>query len=317
MTAEYHLYGQQLGWHALYLVAGEYLSKHPVVQRPYDDLNPWCEWLSRQSITKSDGLWLADGVDWPPVDAQVNLREKSGKSSVLTGDKLKLLSLLKIGALIGDELVVAGDWRSVDGIDIRITSALGRVDDAKKLAVKLAKAEPFRVWLPQLEEHDAGGEYSHSETDAISPWIVWPYVEAGLDETDSLGVTAATRRLYFSKAVNAIGPLKQGDPFRRTWIDPTGRAAAARSEARRQNPTHDEQETLSGERLICSSRFLKKVLLERSEELLILIVLRKYDKGYAGRPSEFWHTTGIVRIGNTLDFKFLSGKTNERHASNY
>jgi hypothetical protein len=118
MTARYHLYGQQLGWHALYLVAGEFLAKYPMVQRPYDDDDSWREWLRRELLTRNDGLWPADGVDRPPVDAQVSLYDKGEKGLVLTGDKAKLLSLLKIESSIAEELVVAGNWRSVDRIGI-------------------------------------------------------------------------------------------------------------------------------------------------------------------------------------------------------
>lgn len=316
ITKRYHVYGAQLGWHALYLVAGEFLAKYPVVQGPYDDGNPWREWVHSESLTRSDGLWLADGVDKPPVDAQVNLYEKAEEGIALTGGQSTLLSLLKIQSLIGDELVVAGDWRSADGIEIRITSALAPVRDAKKLALQLSKEDPFRAWLPRVEEHEGGGEYSHSENDPCKPWIVWPYVVAGLDEADSLGVTAAEKRLYFSKAINEIGSLKAGDPFKRTWVDPTGRVAA-RSEAWGRNPTHDEQEAISAERLICSSRFLKDVLVKRRSNLLVLVVLQRYDKGSGGRDSQHWHTMAVVQIDKTLGFKFFPGKINAPYVRNY
>ena len=48
----------------------------PVVQGPYGDDDSWREWLNRELLTRNYGLWLADGVDRPPVDAQVNLYEK-------------------------------------------------------------------------------------------------------------------------------------------------------------------------------------------------------------------------------------------------
>jgi hypothetical protein len=316
ITKHYHLYGAQFGWHALYLVAGEFLAKYPVVQGPYDESSPWREWVHRESLTKSDGLWLADGVDKPPVDAQVNLYEKAEKSIVLTGDKSKLLSLLKIQSLIGDELVVAGDWRSADGIEIRITSALVPVRDAKKVALQLSQEDPFRMWLPQFEEHEGGGEYSHSENEPCKPWIVWPYVEAGLDEADSLGVTAAVQRLYFSKAINAISSLKATDPFQRRWIDLTGRVAAI-SEAWGRNPTHDEQEAISAKRLVCTSRFLKDVLVKRRSDLLVSVVLRRYDKGSVGQGSQYWHTTAVVRISQKLDFEFFPGGINQPHVTKY
>jgi len=241
MTDRYHLYGQQLGWHALYLVAGEFLAKYPIVQRPFDDDNPWREWLKRESLTRRDGLWLADGVDRPPVDAQVNLYEMGEEGLVLTGDKAKLLSLLNIESSIGEEVVVAGDWRSADGIEIDIWSALAPPRFAKKLALQLSQEDPFRAWLPRAEEHDDGGEYSLSEKEPYEPWVVWPHIQTGLDETDLLGVTAAVQRLYFTKAINEISALKPLDPFRRTWGDPKGRVAA-RSEAWGRNPAYDNED---------------------------------------------------------------------------
>ncbi len=316
MTDRYHLYGQQLGWHALYLVAGEFLAKYPVVQRPFDDNDPWREWLRHESLTRRNGLWLADGVDRPPVGAQVNLYEIGDKGLVLTGDKAKLLSLLNIESSIGEEVVVAGDWRSADGIEIDIWSALAPPRFAKKLALQLSQEDPFRAWLPRAEERDDGDEYSLSEKEPYEPWVVWPHIEAGLDETDLLGVTAAVRRLYFTKAINEIGALKPLDPFRRTWGDPTGRVAA-RSEAWGRNSAYDEEESISAKRLVCSSGFLKDVLMKRRAELLVLVRLRRYEKGIGSLGSQYLHTTAVVRIDNSLDFKLYPGAINKLHKMKY
>ncbi len=316
MTARYHVYGQQLGWHALYLAAGEFLTKYPVVQRPYDDDDSWREWLRRELLTRKDGLWLADGVDRPPVDAQVNLYEKGEKGLVITGDKAKLLLLLNIESSIAEEVVVAGDWRSVDGIGIHITSALAPTRYAKKLALHLSQEDPFQAWLPIAEGYDNGGDYPRSEKKPYKPWIVWPSIEARLDETDPLGATSAVRRLYFTEAVNAIGSLKAIDPFRRTWVDSTGRVAA-RSEAWGRNWAHDEGESISAERLACSSGFLKDVLLKQRAELLVLVTLRRYDKGFGSRDSQYWHTTAVVRIGQSLDFEFYPGVINKPYVMKY
>jgi hypothetical protein len=310
MTDRYHLYGEQLGWHALYIVAGELLAKYPVVQRPYDGDNPWREWLSRESLTRSDGLWLADGVDRPPVDAQVNLHEKGEERLVITGDKAKLLSLLNIESSLGETVVVAGNWRSADGIEIHIQSALVYPRYANEVALQLSQEDPFRMWLPRADEHNDSGEYSHSEKEHCKPWIVWPDTEAGLDKTDTLGVTAAVQRLYFTKAINAIKSLKPMDPFRRTWGDPTGQVAA-RSEAWGRNPAHDQQESISAERLVCSSKFLKDILLKQRSDLLVFILLRRYDKGFGRQDDQFWHTTAVVRIKQSLNFEFYPGAINK------
>ena len=316
MTSRYHVYGQQLGWHAFYLVTGEFLAKYPVVQRPYDDDDSWREWLRRELLTRNDGLWLADGVDRPPVDAQVNLYEKGEKGLVLTGDKAKLLSLLTIESSIAEEVVVAGNWRSADGIGIHIMSALVPPQHSKKLALELSQEDPFQAWLPQAEGDDSGDEYSRSEKEPFKPWIVYPSIEARLDETDPLGVTSAVRRLYFTKAVNAIGSLRALDPFRRMWADSKGRVAA-RSEAWGRNAAHDEEESISADRLVCSSKFLKDVLVKQGVELLVFVKLRWYKKGFGTEESQYWHTTAVVRIDQSLVFEFYPGADNKLHVLKY
>lgn len=311
MSDRYHLYGQQLGWHALYLVAGEFLAKYPVVQRPYDDDDPWNEWLKYQLLTRDDGLWLADGVDRPPLDAQVNLCEKDREGLVLTGDKAKLLALLKIESSIAEDLVVAGDWYSSDDIGIHISSALIPPQYSDQQALQLSQEDPFQAWLPQVES-DNDGEYFHSSKKPFIPWVVWPSIEAKLDETDSLGVNSAIRRLYFTKSINAINTLKPLDPFRRKWVDPNSRVMV-RSEAWGRNPSYDDEDSISGNRLICRSNFLKDVFEKQHAELLVLVILRKYEKAYGSEASKYWHTTAVIRVDHKLDFTFYSGAVNKRH----
>ena len=180
----------------------------------------------------------------------------------------------------------------------------------------MSKEDPFQAWLPQAEGYNGGGESLRSEKVPFNPWIVYPSIEARLDETDPLGVTSAVRRLYFTKAVNAIGSLKALNPFRRTWADSKGRVAA-RSEAWGHNATHDEEESISAKRLICSAEFLKNVLLRQHVELLVLIILRRYDKGFGSQKSQYWHTTAVVRIDQSLDFEFYRGAVNKLHEMKY
>ncbi len=316
MSSRHHLYGQQLGWHAIYLVAGEFLAKYPVVQHAYENDDSWHEWLRCQLLTRKDGLWLADGVDRLPLDAQVNLYEKGEKGAVLTGNKSKLLALLNIESSIGESVVVGGDWHSVDGISIHITSALTSPEDAKKSALELSKEDPFQAWLPGAEEYEDSDEAFRSEREPYKCWIVWPSMEARLDETDPLGTNSVVRRLRLTKALNAVCELKTTDPFERIWTDSEGRMAV-RSEAWGRNKTHDEEESVSGKRLVCSAKFLKCVLAKERAELILLVILRRYDKSVGSRDSQFWHTTAVVRIKESLDFEFYPGEINKLHVMNY
>jgi hypothetical protein len=91
---------------------------------------------------------------------------------------------------------------------------------------------------------------------------------------------------------------------------------AARSEAWGQNPMRDEEPT-SGERFVCCRDFLKSVLMKQRAELLLLVILRRYDKGFGSRDSQFWHTTAVIRVKQSLDLEFFPGATNELHVTRY
>jgi hypothetical protein len=116
--------------------------------------------------------------------------------------------------------------------------------------------------------------------------------------------------------VNAINSLKALDPFRRTWADPTGRVAA-HSEAWGCKPAHNEEDSVNATRLVCSSEFLKDALLKHRAELVVLVILRRYDKGVGSRDSQYWHTTAVARIDRSLDFEFYTGVVNKLHVMKY
>ena len=315
MNSRIHTYGQQLGFHALYLVAGEFLTKYPIILRPYQEEDSWSDWLNQELLTRDDGLWLSDGIDRIPIDAQLNLKEKAKKEIVLTSHSKKLLALLNIESHIAQELVVAGDWRSADDIHIHISSALVPCKDATKEAFTLSKKMPFDMWLPSVE-YDDEIENSFSRKEPYKPWIVWPYSEARLDARDLLGSISAVRKLHFTKAVNVASQLRAEDPFKRKWIF-SNEKIAARSEAWVSHRERGQDESECGRRLVCSSELLSDVLQKESAELLVLIILTNYEEGYSGHGSKFWHTTAVVRVNQSLDFEYYCGAANKLHEMKY
>ncbi len=310
----HHVYGYQLGWHALLLVAGDSILKYPVLKPHYlDDENPLDEWVGRMTLTRNDGLWLSDGTDWPPVDSQFNLLEPG---SAITGDKRKLLELLKIDGTIGNELTISGAWHSADGVAINISSALVDSTRAARAAGKLAREDPFQAWLPEFEQYEGGDEYSHNGKGFHTPWIVGPHVQPRLDGFDLLASRRAMARERLADRVNTLLSLATSDPFQREWLDPSGRTVV-RSEAWRREPTYEDREATHGNRLVCLSEEIKSVLADTNSDLVILLVLRRYERGYSGNPSRWWHTTAVVQIKESLDFKFYKGHVNELHTSEY
>ena len=97
MTSRYHTYGQQLGWHALLLAAGHFLRDCPVTDDEFYD-DRWDDWLGKYLLTRKDGLWLSDGMDWEPPGLIGILLEKGPDGLVLTGDKAKFLAFAGLDA---------------------------------------------------------------------------------------------------------------------------------------------------------------------------------------------------------------------------
>ena len=123
MASKHHSYGQQLGWHALFLVAGRLLSEFPVTDDSYEQ-EPWADFLNGYLLTRKDGLWLSDGIDRAPLTTKINLLEKGSDGLAITGDKAKILGLIELDSGLRNQVVVGGDWSSLDNIDVHIRSVL-------------------------------------------------------------------------------------------------------------------------------------------------------------------------------------------------
>lgn len=92
----------------------------------------------------------------------------------------------------------------------------------------------------------------------------------------------------------------------------SSRNIVVRSEAWGRNRNHNGEDRTSGERLVCSRHFLIALLAKLGDkELLLLLVLRRYEKSSGNRGSQYWHTTRIVRLTKSLDFEFYLGPVNK------
>lgn len=308
MSTGYHHYGQQLGWHAMQIAAGRLLNKDPVTDGWYYD-RPWYEWLHRYLPTRSDGLWLSDGIDWKPIDISGNLLEEGKKELVLTGDQKKILRLIDISS--GKEIVTAGSWQSTDNIDVDISSVLSPTKKSKKQINDLLKEEPFGAWLPDYSIDENGEEYisSGSEKEECIPWIVSSSVEPRLDENDPLGSIDAMRKPYIAtQFVNDLH-LHSDDPFSRIYKTRRGRVMA-RTEAWGCSGKYSNEQSVSGKRLLCNRDLIANILTKYETDLIILIKLRRYEEGGRYKDSKFSHTVAVVKIDKLLNIKYHKGHIN-------
>lgn len=315
MNSKHHSYGQQLGWHALFVVAGQLLNKYPVTEDSWRG-DPWNEWLEDNLLTRDDGLWLSDGIDRPPLNVRENLLEQGGQDLAITGIKAKLLNLVNIGSRVGKEIVIDGGWSSPDNIQVHISSALVSKDKADKLSKQLIQEKPFFVWLPTYNQYF--DEHNHLERNKknLIPWVSSPSIEEGIDKDDPLGEYCVVNRPFFGEDIVTEFSLSTNDPFNRFWINKTGKHVA-HSDAWGYENKYEKDAPYSGVRLVCSRGLLKKILKKKKSNLLILIRLQRYEEGFGGTESKFTHTVAVVSIDDKLNLKYYKGAINKIHKSKY
>jgi len=316
MSTDWHSYGQQLAWHALFVAAGKLLEDHPATDDWYHRDDPWGEWLGRYGLSRGDGLWLSDGTDrTPPETNEFLLRSRRGVLS-LTGDRGKILNLVGLGETVGKRLVIEGGWSSADGVRVKVSSCLVPEDRAGVLARRLVRQQPLSVYLPCFDESEDDSEYSHDEGGEYIPWVVHSSREARLDKHDPYGVSIANSRPRLAREFTDQLSLSKGDPFGRSWVDKRGCERLVSQAWGREN--HElEDGRRAGSRLFCSSFMLKRLLSKRTANLLILVVLERYEKKSLSSGSTWTHTVGVVRVGESLELEYLKGRVNHLHSNKY
>lgn len=317
ITTGFHSYGQQLGWHALFIAAGKLLKTHPVTDDWWYESDPWEEWFNRYGLTRKDGLWLSDGTDRKPNDASVMLLEPE-ESLGITGDQQKIMGLagLDIEKGISDELIIHGGWYSSDGIEIRISSALVPPTEATQLARKLIAEKPMLTWIPVFDGSEADDEYLRGEKKEYLPWIVCPSGESRLDEHDPYGVSVANLRPRLALDYLQLSKLTRQDPFGRCWGN-NRQKLLLHAEAWGSGENHREDGQYPGLRLLCKSSLIKKVLTEYDRELLMLFKLQRYEKGNYRGSGSFFNTISVLRINRDLKVEYFKGCVNYKNKSDW
>lgn len=305
-------YGEYLAWHSLFIAAGTLLKTTPVHKSWSDDERPWDHWLASYRLTREDGYWLSDGTDQMPPRLIQNLLEESSGELALTGDETKLVDLIVDGLDAGDSLVIDGSWDSYDGIHVNVSCALFKPSLVAGAVKRLLKTDPFQIWLPYYEEDPIT---RLKDTDG-KPLVLAYDSSLGLDETDSYGVSyAAARRRICDEYVVSLG-LSPLDAMETVWVDAQGNIGT-KSEVWGSNYSSGEGSPGKGQRLLISFDTLSTLLHKTQLELVVLIRLRRYEKGWGGEKSKYTHTVGIVNIDEMLKRDFSLGCVNLVHKSEW
>lgn len=259
-------YRDYLSWHALMVTAGQLLTSHPV--RFEYETDPWQEALSKQLLSRADGLWLADGTDYYPPDVGRSLAPS--KASDGEDEKSPLFtSLVNLSADLSfpNELVVCGRWRSVDGIEVDIDSFLIAPGQAEAFAAAVGSVEHFMQYLP-TEGHEIKGLHCKS-------WVAdGGRAKSGIDRHDPYGSEAALERPNPYSHVVAALSLTCADPFRCSWHNQQGQVVF-RAEAWGSTTGEGRYRRVNrGKRLWCRTDHLVPFLASNNQALVLLVKLK-------------------------------------------
>lgn len=311
-------YGGYLGWHALMLVAGELLATRVVVGEDWRG-DAWATFLREYTLSRNDGLWLADITDPFPLDltkvADMPMPE-SGEISTVREDSYLLAPLLGLrdGKLATDWLPVAGRWAIGRDTTVALQSVLANASDARAVVMAVLSAEPFFRWLP--DDEDEVARHFGGDGHTVQPWIAkTPNPERQLDRHDPYGTETALDRPFPSDWTRDLLGITADDDVTRRWSIDGG--AAYRAEAWGAEGGRGEYAwSETGYRLFVSRGVLLSLLKVSGRNLVVALTLQKYHKGKssgrAGDTGGFTNRSLVVVIDESG--KIWSPRGLSRHA---
>ncbi|HGL6719751.1 hypothetical protein NTJ56_10325 [Burkholderia contaminans] len=286
-------YGGYLGWHALMLVAGDLLATRTVVGEDWSG-DAWGTFLREYTLSRDDGLWLADLTDPFPLDltkeADMPMPESGERSTVLEDSNLlsPLVGLMD-GKAVADWLPIKGRWSIGQNTTVTLQSVLANANDARAVVMTLLSDKAFFRWLPDDEDEIA--RHFGGDGHTVRPWIgKMPNTERQLDRYDPYGAATALDRPFPSDWTrDLLGTVADDEVIRRWSI---GGRTAYRAEAWGAEGGRGEYAwSETGYRLFVSRGALLSLLKVSERSLVVAIKLQKYHKG---------KSTG--RIGDTSAF---------------
>lgn len=303
------VYGEQLTWHALIAVASDLSQTHAVVEDAREESSdPWTAWLSDKRITRTDGLWLADGTDAFPAFARASVLRREGDNLAVPKDEWAIAQRVGVTAkALPDWLLVDANWDSSDSVDVSVRSALLPARRAFDVAKRLASGPPHKLWAPVVKGSDEERDYN--DDTPLKPWIVMTDIDARLDEHDPFGARGANERPRWTRDIATQFGATGLDPFGRTWVDTAGATIArARAWGRRFGQGRYERNE-TGESMECRSDRVIAFLRATGQALVMIIKLdyrpRQDSRERDERPD---HAAAVLLISGAGSVKAFRGR---------
>ncbi|MBW7836506.1 MAG: NACHT domain-containing protein [Sphingomonadales bacterium] len=284
-TPEQDRYGGYLGWHALMLTAGEMLASHPIVDRRWGG-DAWIHFLQSYTLSRLDGLWLADATDLFPLDVSVKLPMPKIDLRKTDPEDYRLLAQffgLQGGVASAEQIVVSGSWLLPDDVTLIVQTILADRRDAEVTALTLLTDEKFFRWLP----HNANDVERHFGVNghSVRAWI--DSVENSdrqIDRHDPYACSTAMRRPMLADWLREKYDILPGDKIPRRWF--SGNKLIAVSEAWGVETGYREHRwDHNGERIYIPQQQLLSLLKNEQKSIVFNVKAQKYFRDKAERKA--------------------------------
>ena len=195
-TDRYENYRDHVQKHGMLSAATTLRSSIPVARDSYDQdpASPFAQWLNDYDVTFNDGSWLSDHKDEEPDNVAISLlgpRVKDAESIIAAPGLFKSLGLLN--PIPDAMLPIYGHWKSPDGVNVQIVSALGMRRGIVGLCEKFSKRSDNDLWLPMFY-HD-GVVDPHRQASPFEPfvWMLENYA-IGMDAGEKIATSGVASR---------------------------------------------------------------------------------------------------------------------------
>jgi len=276
-------------YHSFLCVAAKLLQYVPVViqTESWEQGDKWAEWLTRHSITRHDGRWLADRRDPAPVKRRrwVHANENENWRWHIQGDDF--IDVLVNQSSSAGFLCVSGYWEDCVGDrieQIRVQSALVNKKGARSLASSLREARSDDFSLPSYGSEDRefltppfelvgwikrrdGGDGRLDRFDPHAKEIYYPPEEVGETYASLLELSADYEKRKWSQPVSPPSVITE------IWSN--------KDIGRRQ-----DEPSRSGDRMSVSLDVLKQLCDKSGKDLILGVEInRRLHRDYRYRGS--------------------------------
>ena len=288
-----------LSYHALMCVAGDFLAGYPVVM-DYSGPGAWQRWLESRALTRSDGKWLADRRDPPPVDIRMSVGpsvESEGWQQTLDAKDFDA-QLRPNGAT---KLVLWGWWKLSLGFreeTISLRSALVRPKYSSALlrALQLSR-EPYGHGIPSSNSREGRGVDGFQMT----PIFESPERDYGLDRFDPLGGRISFPVHQPNRSLRKVAGLAAVDEELRVWTCSTHNGSVVSEVWGDWREREHRREANYGYRLSTNTRSVQDLLTAVKRDLIVQVSIERSVETSGSREATYalprWRNYLINRHG--------------------